>query len=147
MHESISKIRSGAAKGAWVLPVPAACERLCRRAAALGTGSSSAPASLLLRRGPSASLTAEGRFKYVFPSSFSRDFLGERKRSLKEVMRGQFSMLQRYTRPQDFSSVKLNNSKRKKNERERFGDWVGDYKRAHTHTYMYTYTRIYMCNF
>lgn len=53
-------------------------------------------------------------------------------------------MLQRYTRPQDFSSVKLNNSKRKKNERERFGDWVGDYKRAHTHTYMYTYTRIYI---
>lgn len=53
-------------------------------------------------------------------------------------------MLQRYTRPRDFSSVKLNNSKRKKNERERFGDWVGDYKRAHTHTYMYTYTRIYI---
>lgn len=44
------------------------------------------PHPQLLRSRPSASLTAEGRFEYVFPSSFPRDFLGERKRSLKEIV-------------------------------------------------------------
>lgn len=143
MHKSISKIRSGAAKGAWVLPVPAACERLRRRAAALGTDSSSAPASLLLRSGPSASLMAEGRFKYVIPSSFPHDFLGERKRSLKEVMRGQFSMLQHYTRPRDFSSL---NSKREKKTKGRDLGIGQEVINAHTctHICIHTHTHIYM---
>lgn len=80
MHESLSKTRFGAAKGAWVVPVPAACERLREGRLPWVPAAPPLPHPQLLRSGLAASRTAEGRFKYVFPCSFPAIFLGETKK-------------------------------------------------------------------
>lgn len=87
-----------------------ACERFHRRAA----GCRQHLSSRIPISSAADSQRRSRRFKYVFPSFLPREFSGERKRSLKEIICGQFSMPQRYTRPRDFSSAKLNNRKSEK---------------------------------